>query len=696
MSRTWLQHDELKALSGWSDRKIQRMAEAREIEYRGAKQRASNGRRGREYLVASLPPDLQTQLARANTVEAQAIAQAPNRGAQLVPFRRNVISPEAPRIVLADPRAQAQAEQRLVAITPMLDYARQPTRNDKALWCLEHWPTAKNLEDLAAQIAEKERCSISTLFEWLKRYRKDGFTVLADQIRSDKGESRWFNQHPAAKIFAAYLYLIERMSVSFVWEQIEAEAALLGLRSDSLPSRETLRVFLSQDISPAMRTLAREGEREYRERMSPYLKRSYTDVFANQIWVGDHAIHDVEVQNDIFEEVPFGTPGRLRMSAFVDYRSRKAWATWAWEESARSIAATMLRGMLEDGPPEGIYVDNGKAYRKVADGATPASDLPFDDDDHKAPANWWKDEYQSIERTGLLARLGISVTHCIPRHPQSKHVERFFRTMHMRFDACHATYTSGSPFTRPEQTEKLMMRHRRLLKAGRVEDSTHPLASRFILGCLSWIREYNARGQQGEGMDGRSPDQIFAEARNPNQKSTPPASELAVLFAEIKRRTVHECAVRINNYRYTPAPSDRMGWAAMHEINEAGEVLVAYNPEDPEFCAVLDQDGRFVAWLEAEALARFAPNDPATQAQIAESMSIRRGLEKAAKTTLAGIAAAARTMGVKSAEELVYDQLQLPTADGTIVTQRKPRLAPKKVIAAPMTPAQVARMLLED
>ena len=64
----------------------------------------------------------------------------------------------------------------------------------------------------------------------------------------------------------------------------------------------------AQQISPAMKALAREGQREYRERMSPYLRRMYTDIFANQVWVGDTAILDVEAANDLYPELPDHAP----------------------------------------------------------------------------------------------------------------------------------------------------------------------------------------------------------------------------------------------------------------------------------------------------------------------------------------------------------------------------------------------------
>ena len=641
--------------------------------------------------LALVPGSRNARTVSPNQASLANLTVAPTPGSLIGPLFANVPRAALDRIVLPDPEAQKQAQQRLDILAPVLDFSENPHRYARLQLSDGRFVTSaeRMIEFAAAQFNQSPR----TLKRWLARYRAAGFAALADRIRSDKNTSRWFERHHDARVFAAYLYLVERVSVTFVCEQLEYEAEMLGI--DELPSRETVRVFLQQSISPAMKALARQGQRSYRERMAPYLKRGYTDIYANQVWVGDHGIQDVEIQNDVFEEVPVGTPGRLRCSAFVDYRSRKAWATWAWEGSSRSIAATLVRGMLEVGPPEHIYVDNGKDYKKVARGAQQGSEHSEIRDDEKAPAGWWEQEYSSIERTGLLARLGISVTHCIPRHPQSKHVERFFRTLHERFDAAHHTYTSGSPFTRPDSTEAAMMHHRWLMRKGRVAESTHPTASRFILGCLGWIDQYNNTPHSGEGMDGRTPNQVFEEERNPNQKPAPETKDLALLMCDFARRKVTECAVRIQNYRYTPRPEDRMAWAAMHEANET-EVLVGYNSTDPEFAVALTIDGHFLAWLEAEPLVKFAPWDEGTQRQIGQSMEIRRGLEKATRTTLRAIAGAARAKGARSAEEMLYDRLQIPAAVGPVITQRKPEHKPAKTTQKPMTPAAVARLLLEE
>jgi putative transposase len=695
MTEYWMTSQELKDLTGWPDRTIQRKAEAGQLKFRAADERKPNGRHPREYSSLSLPTDLQVE-SNSRRVASSLTVHSDEKptGAELVIFPTQPNCPRSTQIVLF-PKQEAQVAERKAIVAPLFEYAqlnRGPARN---LWCKQNGREVKNLEDLAKQIGMEQNSSRTTILRWYG-FVKAGFPEkLADQVRADKGLSRWFNRHRTAAIFAAYLYLNERQSVTFVCEQIERDAERLGIEIGDLPSRETVRIFLSREISPAMRTLAREGQQEYRERMSPYLRRGYVDVFSNQIWVGDHMIHDVEVANDLFDDAPIGAPVRLRLSAMLDFHSRKlVGATWAWEGSSRAIAATMRRAILQYGPPEGVYFDNGKDYLKVAKGARRGCE-GYLAESPLAPDHWWQSELEGIERTGFLARLGISATHCIARHPQSKHVERWFRTLHTRFDSVHSTYTSGSPFTRPDRTESAMMQHRRLFKKGRAAESEHPAASRFILGCLSWIEEYNATPHRGQGMDGRSPNEVFEQDFNPNQKPTPEAATLALLMAEYEKRQVRECAVTLRKRRYMPRPEDRLAWAAMDEANER-EILIAYDPADLDFAAALDLDGRFLAWLEAEVLLRFAPGDPETQARIGDSMQTRRGLEKAHKQTLKEIAATARADGARSAEEMLYGRLQLPAVTGAVITQRKPGMRPDKEAVAPMSAADIAANLLRD
>jgi hypothetical protein len=236
-----------------------------------------------------------------------------------------------------------------------------------------------------------------------------------------------------------------------------------------------------------------------------------------------------------------------------------------------------------------------------------------------------------------------------------------------------------------------MMQHRRLVKAGRVAESKHPLASQFILGCVAWLEEYADTPHRGQGMKGATPRQVFEANLNPAQKPIPDPAILALLMAEHVKRQVRECTVTVANHRYTPI--DQQGWASMHYLNER-EVIVAYDPGDLDNVAVRDEDGDFVAWLEREDLVRFAPHDPKTQSQIADSMATRRRLEKGNRDCVELVARAARANGAVSPLEAMANRLRL--SDGEtgrdVVTQRAAkRTRNEESIKVPVTPAEAAR-----
>ena len=554
----------------------------------------------------------------------------------------------------------------------------------------------KSYSRMVAYAAELHGISEATLYRWIAAYKKHGMTALADKPRKDKSQSRWFREHPRAQYLAAYLYLECKASITVCHESILRDAALLEIPADDLPSYGTVRRWLDS-MPPSLTVYAREGAKIYRERMAPYLKRGITDVYAGAVWIGDHMIHDVECSNDCFDNVEYGAPVRIRLSSFIDYRSRMVMgATWCWEGSSRAIAACLRRGIAKYGPPEHLYQDNGKDYRKVAKGAQRS--CAIESSSASGPA-WKQAELDAIAASGFLTKLGIAVTSCLPYHPQSKAIERFHGTLHERFDSVWPTYTTGTPFTRPESTELAMMSHRRLLKAGRVAESKHPLASRFILACLAWMEEYADTPHSGEGMEGQTPRQVFEANRNPEQKPAPDYATLALLMAEHEARQVRECAITLAKHRYVPI--DAAGWGALHEQNER-EIVVAYDSADLDAVAALDKDGNFLAWLQSEQLVKFAPWEPETQAQIAESMAMRRRLEKGNRETIALVTRAARANGAQSPLEAMATRLQL--SDGEtgkdIVTQRNPKLSSPhdthELPARPMTPVEVARLCIQE
>jgi putative transposase len=581
-----------------------------------------------------------------------------------LPARPIIAAPQL--VALTRLEDQAQAEKRLAILEMIFNYQRDPARF--GLLRLKDGVPVTSLSKMVEYTSEQSGVSRGTLFNWLREYKAGGLPALADKRRSDLNTSRFFSTYPKSAWLAAYIFLEEKQSVRMAHECILRDLELLEIPPEDAPSYETVRAFL-KSMPPSLVTYARLGRKAYRDRMSPYLQRQFTDIYANEVWVGDVMIFDVEAWNDTFSNVEYGAPLRIRLDANIDYRSRMfVGVSFCWEGSSRSVAATMSRGIRKYGPPVYWYTDNGKPQKKAAKGALPGYlvNSPL------APKGWRKTEIESISASGFLARAGIAIQHCLPFHPQAKCVERVFSTVHGRFDKCWPTYTSGRPETRPDSTTAAMIRHRKLLSQGRLAETDHPRVSTIIAAFLGWMEEYADTPHSGEGNDGETPRQVFEANLNPNQKPTPDSATLALLMAEHEKRLVRECAVSLNKRRYIPV--DREGYAALHHLNQC-EILIAYEPGAPEEAAALDLDGNFICTLQTEELVRFAPGDAHTKMLVSESMAQRRHLEKRTRETLQTIRLVARGNGALSPLEAMASRLQLPsTTDiSDVIVQRPTR-----------------------
>jgi hypothetical protein len=679
----WLTAEEALADSGWSTFWLREKAKHGEIISRESDEKAANGRPKKLYLADSFPAEIRAKFPREqNSASIQGPLFA---GVALVPSN-------ALRITLPDPEAQKQAEERLEILKPALEFSSDPGRF--SAFHLGDGRAVSSQTSLIQYVAQARGISERTIKLWLQRYRQGGFPALADKQRCDKHSSRFFAHYHNAAILAAYLYLECRQNARVVYEAIVQDRELLAIPELELPSYETVRAFLKL-MPPYLKTYALEGRRAYQERMAPYIRRGYDDVGANQCWISDHMIHDVEVMNDCFPEAEWGAPIRLRFTCLLDFRARYVVGTsWCWEGSSRSIATAMRHAVLQHGPCDHFYCDNGKDYKRVAKGAMPA----YLDESPLARASWYRDEMRWMDEVGIIALLQMKVSYCIVRHPQSKHVERFFRTLHEQFDKrWYQHYTGGAPHLRPDATSAEMEIHRKLMRHDRVDESNHPRASAFIAACMAWIEEYHQRPHSGEGMDGRCPAEVFAQERNPQQRPSPHPFELALLLAEHVRRRVRECAVELTiapgharRYTYTDAVSRDI----LHECNDT-DVLVAYDPNDAEGVAILDQGGHFLCWARAEEFLRFAPEDAETQRKIGESMADRRHMEKATRNLISGISQAARSIGARTPVEMLAERAKMAPVIDPVLTHRALKLSPDNPSARPTTPAEAARLFLQ-
>jgi hypothetical protein len=322
----------------------------------------------------------------------------------------------------------------------------------------------------------------------------------------------------------------------------------------------------------------------------------------------------------------------------------------------------MRPALMQYGPPEVFYVDNGEDFKKVGKEICP-----------------W---------------LGIEAQFCKPYHGQSKPIERQWRTMKEQFEILFSTFTGGKPELRPDQTTVEMARHRKLLKMRMLEHSNHPPASYFIGLAATWIDQYNNRAHTGQGMDGRTPNEVFAAYPNPGQRAPLQPQDLIMTLSERKKRLVQECAIRMEGRRYVGV--DNAAAAKLHDLAEE-EIVIAYDSNDPEGAAVLTMTGHFICWVKREQLLQHSREaKPEVSAIIAQ----REHLQKRTQNQIDEIHRLASQTGVSNGLEVLERKANLrPIAVGEHISQRRVRIQPivrgsDTAIAEP-SPEDGARLIMD-
>lgn len=663
MRQVWLSKDEVCELTGWTERHLRRVASDGSVVSRPSTT-LYRGQPVKEYALSSLPDDARLKYLDAH--QPATVPELPQAALIASPLALPAPAPEqalAPIRVALPAEAEKQAAERLAIIRPLIEYVRdRGTHARFHALALKSGELVTNSDSLAEYIAEQHDKSSATIWRWYSRFQKQGSTALARKPRADKNRSAWAIANSTLADLAALIYIgtpeQPPQSVQVAWEQVCERAARMAVAP---PAYETVRSFLRNpnEVSPSMLTYGRMGKKQYEARFAPYMRRGYTEP-ANSIWVSDHMLHDALCRNDIFGARD-GKHIRLQMTTILDYRARYVvGVSWCENGSSHSIKRALLRAFTNYGLPDQFYCDNGKDYRKVARNARPRDFELMADGARACVAE------ASTLSTSLMQRLGIPVTFCLPYHPQSKHIERYHRTVHERFDKSFITYTAGATHLRPDAATAALAQHGKLLQMGRAAESQLPLASEFMQMCEAWIESwYHQRPQpDSEGMDGRSPAEVFAAERRMPERPCPAAAELATLLCERAVRKVSNCAVEIAGMRLAPDAGDHLANFHMHERN-GRRVTVAYDPLDPLFAAVLDDDLHYVCRLQAEELMAFSQDDD-TQARIQSFISNRNGLRKAVRESTADLNGRVRIAGYTSLEEQQRQRLQLPRAVGDV------------------------------
>lgn len=414
-------------------------------------------------------------------------------------------------------------------------------------------------------------------------------------------------QHP---IKACYEY-------TEMWMRQEAPQFL------PLPSYAAFYRKVQTDIPKPVEVLGRQGEKAFRDRCAPYIKRTYEGMASNEWWIADNHTFDVQTQGEN------GGLHRLYLTAFFDARS--GIFTGCYVTDAPSSQATLIalrKGILKYGIPDNIYVDNGREF------------LTFDVGGlgHRTK----KSQKDKFAPPPVFERLGIKMTNAIVRNAKAKIIERRFRDVKDRLSRLFPTYTGGNVVERPERLKKV------------IKDSDNiPTDFEFTQAVEDILTYYmNEKPYSGavNSDTGKSRMQVYKE--NLSVKRVAAEDDLNLMLMrstrsqKVGRRGVH---ITIAGEKLDYFNDELI-------LNHIGEsVYCRYDPENISQVRIYDLNDNYImtAPTDNEAVLEYGASKDA----VAQALAKVKKLEKITKQTLK--ASTVTAFGRKTALELVLSEAQI-------------------------------------
>lgn len=320
----------------------------------------------------------------------------------------------------------------------------------------------------------------------------------------------------------------------------------------------------------ATTTLAREGKKRFEADNIIKILRNYDEIWPNFMWCGDHHIFDV------FVKLPDGKGGwqykRPWLTSWMDMSSRSlmGWCI-SFAPNSRTIAMALAHAIspkddpayLQCGIPSSVYIDNGKDYRaKYLNGeeieigkidypdiierfAALGIDPYYIDLEYDGEQNAWVKKHgdklltvKGVRVGGVYARLGIGQRYATAYHPWAKPIERFHRTLVQSFSRELPGWCGSGHEHRPE---KLAFE----LKSGLQILTIEEFCGRFY----DWVvNKYHKTPHRGHGMDGRTPDEVFAALMPAPQTCEPQLLDFALLKKESVK--IHNWGFNLNGKQF--------------------------------------------------------------------------------------------------------------------------------------------------
>jgi len=356
---------------------------------------------------------------------------------------------------------------------------------------LNLWRRLKNPKDkrLFLEIWKREnpdlRASQRTFQRWDKQERDHGLDGVVPN---------WFGRDLSTicnekyEIFKSFYLSPQKLAATKCHDLVKIKTG-----SENIPGPAAFLRRLKKEShgSDSFIDYHREGPKKWDAKWAFYVERDYESLRPGEWYCMDHAQLDVACSIEGAKSLfPWGT-------YVIDVRSRKFLSlVLGGPPNASVVGFSFARACIRHGIPLNFYSDRGKDFRsKVISGGIRPHRLKFDE----------------RETGDLLSGLGVVPHFTLPYSAQSKPIERLFRTVKDAFSRFFLGFRGGFLGERPEGLEKIIASGK-ILPVAEVEKLL-----------WAWFEAvYNNSPHRGQGMDGRTPNQVWAEgnvARPVNDKN---------------------------------------------------------------------------------------------------------------------------------------------------------------------------------
>ncbi len=333
------------------------------------------------------------------------------------------------------------------------------------------------------------KISVGSLYRWHRLLGYNGdWTCLVGQYKySTRKEYKTTLNEEQIKIFIQILLSPSAFSIG---KSISLTKHILKERGyEILPKDVTFRryAYWFRDNNYDKWTLARDGEKALKDKVSPYIVRNASLLKAGQVLIADGHTLNFQVLN------PFtGKPCRATLLGFLDWKSGGLVGyDIMLEECTQNIASALRNAILKmDHIPDFVYQDNGRAFKSK-----------FFNGDKK---------FEELGFTGVYNKLGIKPVYATPYNARAKVIERFFLDFQEGFEKLIPSYIGTSIENKPAY----MMRNEKLHKQIHEKYSFTPTIEQARMMIEKWL-EYK-HSQQCTNAEGKTIQEVIDEIEKQN------------------------------------------------------------------------------------------------------------------------------------------------------------------------------------